>query len=252
MDKLKRAYPAGKFHPILITEVTRMSGGYFCVAAWDIHGERIVRPLQPNGSNWQLGNDRSVFYPGHLLNCSPTGRSHGIYPHRTEDLILAATPTILERFGEAETYHLLIDKTDPNIVSIFGQPLIDDKYIVEGTNCRSLGSVRARQRHVSFHVSFSKLRLQLLDTDGSHYDLPVTSDELRRVFSPRDNDPEPHFGVEEANEWLRVNDPNQELILRVGLARGWAGSDGSWSPKRCYLQLNGIICPQDNWHIFAG
>ncbi len=34
-----------------------------------------------------------------------------------------------------------------------------------------------------------------------------------------------------------------KVILRLGLARAWAGTDGAYEPKRCYLQLNGIILP---------
>jgi hypothetical protein len=80
----------------------------------------------------------------------------------------------------------------------------------------------------------------------------VTCDESLHVFSPGDEDAEPHFGVAGANEWLRANPSDSEIILRIGLARAWAGKDGDWNPLRCYIQLNGIICPEDNYHIFAG
>ncbi len=107
-----------------------------------------------------------------------------------------------------------------------------------------------QRRQVRFFEDFGKLRLELRDSDGVTYNLPVTSDELLHIFSPSDN--EAFFGVDEANEWLSVNPPRTELIMRIGLARGWIGGDANWNPPRCYVQLNGIICPEDNYHIFTG
>ena len=38
---------------VLITEVTRMTGGIVCVAGLDVATGRMVRPLQVDGSNWE-------------------------------------------------------------------------------------------------------------------------------------------------------------------------------------------------------
>ncbi len=176
-----------------------------------------------------------------------------MYPHATEDLLLSKLPSYLEKFDESIMYALLLDKAFTSIHQLFGCALVDDKYLPEGTNCRSLGGVRAVRRRVRFiEDEFGKLRLQLQDVDNVTYRLPVTCDTLRQCFSPSHEDAEPHFGVAEANEWLCVNPPDSEIILRVGLARGWVGRDGDWHPRRCYAQLNGIICLKDNYYIFAG
>lgn len=246
-------YPANRFRSVLISEVTRMSMGNYCVAGWDFHAGKMVRPLQPSGANWRLGTDRSVFSVGYLVNCVPSGRHNATYPHATEDLILSQLPSLLEKFDEATTYALLLDKASTSIRELFGCALVEDKYLPEGTNCRSLGGVRAIRRRVRFiEDGFRKLRLQLQDIDHVSYRLPVTCDTLRHFFSPSDEEVEPHFGIAEANEWLCVNPPDSEIIMRIGLARGWVGKDGEWSPRRCYAQLNGIICPEDNYHIFSG
>jgi hypothetical protein len=176
-----------------------------------------------------------------------------VYPHATEDLLLSAAPSFLESFDESTTYGLLLPSTFQSIQQLFGRPLVDGKYLPNGTNCSSLGGVRAARRRVSFiEDSFGKLRLQLQDIDNVVYRLPVTCDWLRHLFSPSDEDAEPHFGVAEANEWVCVNPPDADIILRIGLARGWSGKDHGWHPPRCYAQLNGIVCPEDNYHIFAG
>ena len=266
-SQIKEKYPADQFLPVLISEVTRMSMGNYCVAGWDIHARRMVRPLQSSGANWKLmafplqssdangdaAADRTIFSVGHLVNCLPTGRKNSVYPHATEDLLLSGAPSFLERFDESGTYALLLPATFQSIQQLFGRALVDGKYVQNGTNCNSLGGVRAARRQIGFlEDSFGKLRLQLQDVDGVVYRLPVTCDWLQHLFSPSDEDAEPHFGVAEANEWLCVNPPDTDIILRIGLARGWSGKDRSWHPPRCYAQLNGIVCPQDNNHVFAG
>src|SRR4051812_33944553 len=70
---------------LLITEVTEMGGGNYCVAGWDITAKRMIRPL-PSGSNWPaalLGGHGIV--AGTLVRIEPQGASNGAYPHRTED-----------------------------------------------------------------------------------------------------------------------------------------------------------------------
>lgn len=252
-SQIKTKYPAPKFLPVLISEVTRMSQGNHCVAGLDVHSRRMVRPLQSSGANWGLGTDRSIFSVGHLVNCVPTGRHNTIYPHATEDLLLSAPPLLLETFDESTTYALLLSPAVATIRQLFGRPLIDHKYLPENTSCCSLGGVRTSRNRTSFMKDgYGKFRLRLRDVDSAEYRLPVTCDTLCHVFSPNREDAEPQFRVEEANEWLSVNSPDTAIVLRIGLARGWAGRDGDWHPRRCYAQLNGIICPRDSYHVFAG
>ena len=251
-DILQR-YPASGHCPVLVTEVTRMTRGYYCVAGWDMHQRRMVRPLQATGENWRLESDRSVFRVGHVIDCSPNGQQRVGYPHATEDLPLSRTPVLLDTWGESETHAYLLPTTERSIRAVFGQALVDDKYLVDGTRCRSLGGVRlARGRSRFEEDGYGKLRLVVDDSDGAHYRLPVTCDWLRHLFAPGDADAEPFFGTDEANEWLSVTPSDVEVVLRIGLARGWSGPSDTWDPKRCYVQLNGIVCPEDNFHIFAG
>lgn len=251
-DDVQRRFPGPKHYPVLVSEVTRMTSGYYCVAAWDVRHRRMVRPLQLSGENWQLGADRSVFRVGSLLDCSPSGRRTGMYPHATEDLPLTRNPTLLEHWDESATYAFLLPTTVRSIRELYGRPLTEDKFLADGTVCPSLGGVRIRRERTAFEQDTYKLRLRVHHSDDVHYRLPVTCDTLRHLFSPGDGDAEPFLGVAEANEWLCVTGPDTEIILRIGLARGWAGPDGVWSPRRCYVQLNGIVCPEDNYHISAG
>jgi hypothetical protein len=70
---------------LLITDVTEMGGGIYCVAGWDIAARRMVRPL-PAGSNWPaalLGQHGIV--AGRMIRAEPRCKSNGIFPHLTED-----------------------------------------------------------------------------------------------------------------------------------------------------------------------
>src|SRR4051812_42865178 len=71
---------------ILITDVTEMHHGNYCVAGWDSRTSRMIRPL-PNGANWTDAQlDKYGIQPGATIECIEGGAAHGgVYPHRTED-----------------------------------------------------------------------------------------------------------------------------------------------------------------------
>ena len=71
---------------LVITDVTEMSAGNYCVAGWDVDSHRMVRPL-PGGHNWTAAQlAQHGIDPGALVEFTPPGQSHnGKYPHRTED-----------------------------------------------------------------------------------------------------------------------------------------------------------------------
>lgn len=194
-----------------------------------------------------------MFSPGSILNCTPTGARRTSYPHATEDLLLASPPALLHTIDEPQLHALIAPYAFSSVTELFGAELVDHRFIEDGTRCRSLGGLRVASDKVRFlEDGFGRLRLDFSDSTNATYRLPVTCDWLQHIFSPSDDDAEPRFGISEANEWIEANPKDSELILRIGLARGWNGKEGQWHPLRCYAQLNGIICPEDNWHIFAG
>src|SRR5437763_93850 len=91
---------------VLVTDVTEMHAGNYCVAGWDNTTKRMVRPL-PQGANWTSGLlTAHQIIPGVVIKVSPTGAVPvGSYPHRTEDLLINpnainATPAqVLDWFG---------------------------------------------------------------------------------------------------------------------------------------------------------
>lgn len=232
VEKIRSKYPPETSRPVLITEVTRMKGGFSCVAGWDLHKETIVRPLQCTGANWRV-QEGSSLAPFNLVDLDVAGRGKGGYPHRTEDTLLSKEPGLLETLTEAEAYRLLKDTTFPSIAAVFDNQLIEDKYVIDGTHCRSLGGVLAFARNLEFVEDFGKLRVRIDDSDRKTYRLKVTSEALQTIFDDK--------GTAAVNEWLSESPQSSPVILRIGLPRGWIGPNKDWNPKRCYVQLNGII-----------
>ncbi len=237
-DEIKAKYPAGDSRPVLITEVTRMSNGVYCVAGFDVHSGKMIRPLQPPASNWRL-TSRDVFAPGNLVAFKYTGaRGNGAYPHRTEDTVVAATPNVLEALRPEDVYDTLRESLFPSIAELYDNQLIENKYVNDGMRCRSLGGVMVSPEQLQFDEYFGKLRLRIRDNDGTNYSLSVTSDELRTAFH---NDPREQPNVIGADAWLASIPRDRQPVLRLGLARAWDGKEQKYDPKRCFLQLNGLI-----------
>lgn len=215
-----------------------MSNGVYCVAGFDIHSEKMIRPLQPPASNWRL-TSRSVFAPCNLVAFKYTGsRGNGAYPHRTEDTVVVGQPRLLETLRPADAYSVLEASLYDTIADLYENNLIEGKYVDDGTRCRSLGGVAVPIRKLRFEEYFGKLRLHIQDADGRFYSLGVTSDELRSSFHDnRARAPD----ISAANEWLARFAAESYAILRLGLARAWDGKEQKYDPKRCFLQLNGLV-----------
>src|SRR5438105_4251508 len=168
MDALKDIYPADRFHPVLVTEVTRMQGGFFCVAGWDVHAGRIVRPLHPTGQNWRGRGEQPPFDVGQVIDCVYKGSEHGTPPHSHEDSVLQRTPRTLETVDEAKMHELLRPTVDASVPAIFGRRLADDQYLVDGVRCRSLGAVAVARGLARFVERFGRLRFRFRDSEGTY------------------------------------------------------------------------------------
>jgi hypothetical protein len=78
---------------VLITDVTEMHSGNYCVAGWDVGGGRMIRPL-PNGGNWTAALlAQHGIAPGITIRIVPNGAPAGAFPHRTEDTPIDASAT---------------------------------------------------------------------------------------------------------------------------------------------------------------
>lgn len=229
------------FHLLLVTEVTRMTGGFYCVATWDVYEERIVRPLALDRGYWAFPHEQSRWRPGYLLEVAARCETTGHLPHRRENMVLRRYPRLLERWEEAELYQAVSKRAGSSILAEFRNPITENKFVPEGTDCPSLGSVRSRLDQLSFvDDGWGKLRLRFTDSDDQRYALPVTCDTLQKMFSPKDG----MFGPAEANEWLQANEADAELILRLGFCRGYTGNEGKWWPPPMLSSTQWYYLPQ--------
>jgi len=220
--------------PLLITEVTEIHRGTYCVAAWDAAARRMVRPL-PDGINWTRAQLHAAgVVPGAMIDVSPNRiRPRGDYPHLTEDLPIDLAP--IERLPTSTTDWFGVDA--PPLVSTLAEAFAfrlhqtgvwhgrrRGSHVLTGTRVNSLHGVRINSRGLSFVDMDERPRALLRDADAC-YDLPVTSRALREVW--RDQ------GVAAVRRLLPVD---SMLHVRVGLARGWGDNR-----DRCYVMLNGVL-----------
>ncbi|MGO8671644.1 MAG: hypothetical protein ACLQVD_09815 [Capsulimonadaceae bacterium] len=242
IDALRAKYPDSGHRPVILTEVTRMSGDHYCIAGWDVHAGCCIRPLLPGGEMWPLRLNGQMLMPGLILECVD-GRQPltARLPHRREDWVQTRTPTLLERWTLPEVHHAVVNTSEYSIRRVFGRDLDENRYVPEGTDCPSLGSIRLPARNVRFiDNGEGRLRLWLRDADQS-YTAPVTSNTLTELFSPQVG----KHGIVDANRWLNCASAGQDVVIRLGFSRGWDGGERGWSPRRCYLQANNVICAGD-------
>lgn len=231
LQDLQQAIPAGH-RQMLVTEVTRMKNGMVCAAGIDVHSGAMIRPLQPGGVNWPQSDwvDKDFMRVGNVLDLAPAAPCPSDKPHATEDFIVA-TVTRMATATPEQLFDACVDTADTAFSDIFGDLLIDDKYVEDRADCRSLGCLIVSSDDITVSSNFDKVTLVYDDASGVRHYIKVT--EL--TFAAQD---------EAAADALRARIAGHDRVaLRLGLARAWDGPDKDWSPRRCYLQLNGVIVP---------
>lgn len=175
---------------ILITDVTEMGSGTFCVAGWDAVQNRMVRPL-PDGSNWSAELlERHSIAPGVTVGVVPKGAATGIFPHKTEDTAIDST-TINVRNGLFVNW---LGADAPEISATLNEGFADNLdwnkiwdgvrqgvHTMPKTQCSSLVAVTVQRENLSFCEPFDKLKAILNDGDAS-YQLTVSSKMLKEAW----------------------------------------------------------------------
>jgi hypothetical protein len=217
---------------LLITDLTEMNGGKYCVAGWDGTAEQMFRPL-PNGDNWtQTMIAQHAIAPGTSIGVTSRGASNSAFPHRTEDTPIVADT--IQPTGDIFSDWLgdSAPTVSPDLAIGFDGYLQWNSvwdgvrqgvYIAPGTRCRSLLGIRVEREALAFSEVFGKLKATL--NDGSHrYQLAVSSKALKEAWRTEG------FG-EVTNALPRRN----VFHARIGLARAFG------SPSKCYAMLNGVL-----------
>lgn len=214
---------------IIITEVTNMSTGQVCVAGWSQQYSKMLRPLSAQGKHWPA----SLADTGHLkvgneiqLDSTEQQSQRGM-PHATEDTIVRGVPTLIEAQEPLTRRHHIQPSLARTIGEAFAGNIQDNKFIVAGTVCPSLGGATLNPRRMGFEERQKpdgpQLRCWLYDNANEKYNLPVTGRDLNRQW--RDQ------GLA-ALEATRMR--SRQAFARIGLAHPFG--DG-----RAYLMLNNVL-----------
>ena len=219
---------------LLITEVTDIHRGLYCVAGWDPAGARMVRPL-PDGVYWpRFLLETAGVVPGVTFEVTPNRiHLHDDYPHRSEDLPIDLAPIDALPGAPVQWFGTGAPPTAATLADAFGGNLRHTglwrghrrgAHVLVGTRTCSLHGLRIASHHVSFMEDDERLRVLLQDAE-TRYNLPVSSRSLREIWH-----------VEGIAAVRRALPAGTDLHVRVGLARGFGEQR-----DRCYVMLNGVL-----------
>lgn len=222
---------------ILITDVTEMHQGNYCVAGWNPKTGTMVRPL-PNSSNWTGAQlTKHGIQPGATIEVTAGGAAAGgVYPHCTEDTpidlgsvkLISAGPKAWFGAGTPPLASTLAGAFQNNVQTTgIWNGARKGAFIQEGTQIGSLAAVKISRPNLEFFEDDFKgnksLRAYMTDNDA-RYSLPVVAKNLRELYRSK--------GVAAVNKLLPKSG---DLHVRVGLARAWSGQ-----PGKCTVMINGV------------
>jgi hypothetical protein len=218
---------------LLITEVTEMHGGNFCVAGWRATKERMVRPL-PAGANWTQGLlAQHGVAPGATLDVKSSGvAANGAFPHLTEDTpidpaniaLVAPGPASWSGAAAPPSAHS-VDDAFQGFVQFNSEwhGVRQGVHVAADAQTRSLWAVRVPRANLTFVEEFDKLKASLND-GAAVFKLAVSSKTLKEAWRIG--------GLAGVNQLL----PQAGFLhVRLGLARPFGNP-----PDKCYMMVNGV------------
>ncbi len=229
---------------LLITDFTRMRGGHVCLSGYDEQGN-CVRPAEPRIHEHLVKHDGKFFlYPSAVVEfdiLSPRPQP----PHTEDHIFDLFSLRFLRRADQREWSDRLGQSVSPSVAAIFEQPIQHEKgyFVLDGAGPRSVGTVRARgivkaiYGPANYGDGAWDYRLQFYDEAGQFYSLKIT-DFTWHLYcdAQRGAERQPAAIAAELTRLLK----SSQVLLRIGLARGWAEQRG-----RCYLQINGVYTSPD-------
>ena len=217
---------------LLVTEVTEMHGGNYCVAAWCPKTQNMVRPL-PNGANWtQALLQAHGVSPGATISVIKGAQHQSSYPHRTEDTVVDAAQIANLQPGPINWFGAHAPPVAANVDAAFGgvvqhnsawNGVCQGVYVPINAQCPSLGAVAVAQGDLQFVEEFKKLKAILSD-ETETYKLAVSSTKLKEAWR--------QGGLAAVKAALPKT---SRYHVRLGLARAFGNP-----ADKCYIMVNGV------------
>ncbi len=229
---------------LIVTDFTRMRDGHVCIAGYDEQG-RCVRPADPRIHETFVKQDGKYrIFPTAVIELDLL--EHRPQPPHTEDHGFDLfSLQFVRKARPREWGNTLVRSLSPCVAAIFEQPINHEQgyFVTDGAGPRSVGTVRPRgivkaiYGPGSFDDGAWDYRLQFYDEAGQFFSLKIT-DLTWHVYCDAQRGPnrQPPAIAAELTKLLK----SRKVLLRIGLARGWAEQRG-----RCYLQINGVYTSPD-------
>lgn len=188
-------------YDILITDVT-CYGDLYCVAGWDVAGERMIRP-EPSDTKatseatrfWDTAaaGPGKAFAVGNLVRLRAQDAPQDFrFPHATEDRLLDGSHAllVLKVFTPPQLVEAVSIGLSPTLEAAFDggavRAVSGKVSVAADYPGRSLGAVEIGPNDIDFYVSTNQNGKQQLRAElriaGNHYDLSVPADEARRMW----------------------------------------------------------------------
>jgi hypothetical protein len=232
--------------PLIITDVTRMSGTRVCIAGVN-QQRKCIRPILPYGitEDWLYQNGHCIIRPFSRVNLDLLENRPD--PPHTEDWLIDGEFKIFKGILEEKFKIQLLNETAQDTVNnIFKTEIIHDHgfYIHKGDGEYSLGTLHPQRIEEVFYRCYDDkwdYRISFIDQADQSYRLSVTDLSFRKYVDQLRT--EQHLCIAEIEEkMLQVLD-TPVIFLRIGLARNWEKF-----PDRCFLQITGVYTFPDFLH----
>lgn len=170
---------------LVVVASTFMKNSRECVIAWSVQEQRLVRPITNLVTNsWDFGTFKvGQVYWFVILDSNP---SNAMWPHKSEETIVQINPVpvstvsalpVSVRYTESEMYNMIFGSSVESACSVFAPGVIQEgKYILEGTECPSVGILRCNRGDIMFE---NPLNMSTRCRIFQLFDFPADSTEPR-------------------------------------------------------------------------
>lgn len=216
---------------LVVVASTFMKNNHECVIAWSVQGQRLIRPITNLVRNsWIFGTFKvGQVYRFVILGSNPR---NAIWPHKSDDIIVESNPVPVStvsahpvpvQYTESEMYNMLFGLSVESVFSVFAPGVIHEgKYILEGTECPSVGILRCNLRDiVMYKKQFNMTRCTIFEV----FDFSVKAQNQDALLMS-----------------LNERPANTPVLVLLGLTRPFAGTGVNvYNPRRCYILVIGVI-----------